>query len=55
MVVLHHSGHRVPTMPPRANYLRGVVPNEGHQIHYEEVKRRSYIRQFVERHDLQHI
>ena len=29
MVVLHHSGHCVPTLLPRANYLRGVVPNEG--------------------------
>ena len=29
MVVLHHGGHRVPTLPPRANCLRGAVPNEG--------------------------
>ena len=31
MLVLHHSEHCVPTLPPRANCLRGVVPNEGGQ------------------------
>ena len=31
MVVLHHSKHRVPKLPPRANYLKGAVPNEARE------------------------